>query len=234
MLGERAGKWHFWLFFIGFNLTFFPMHILGLHGMTRRIYTYPAETGWGPLNMHATLGAFTMTAGLLVFLVNVVQSLRRGAMAGDNPWNADTLEWSVTSPPPRYNFARLPSVSGRNALWEQPETNPVVDGPSTLKRETLCTTIMDAQPEHRHEFSGDSILPLFLALVAGGFFTALVFTPWSVPVAAALTALVLAFWFWRGTEQPQETHKADEYHKPRDPDAPRLALGAETVAEAQA
>src|SRR5207237_9230434 len=104
MLNESLGKWNFWTLFAGFNLTFFPMHILGLHGMTRRIYTYVAETGWGSLNFLATVGAGTMALGVLCFLINVFISRKWGALAGDNPWDAGTLEWATSSPPAPYNF----------------------------------------------------------------------------------------------------------------------------------
>src|SRR3954452_12712838 len=102
MLSERLGKWNFWILFVGFNLTFFPMHLLGLRGMTRRVYTYQAELGWGNLNMLATIGAFIIAVSVLLFLVNVVVSLRNGEVAGDNPWNAGTLEWATSSPPKGY------------------------------------------------------------------------------------------------------------------------------------
>ena len=99
------------------------MHILGLDGMPRRIYTYVAETGWGNLNMLATIGAFLMGVGvLIVFVTNVIYSLLRGPVAGDDPWGADTLEWSTTSPPPSYNFQYIPTVQGRNALWDARRT----------------------------------------------------------------------------------------------------------------
>jgi cytochrome c oxidase subunit 1 len=227
MLNETLGKWQFWLFFIGFNLTFFPMHILGLHGMPRRVYTYIPATGWGMNNLLATIGAYTMGVSVLLFLINVVRSRRHGAIAGANPWNAASLEWAPTSPPPRYNFGALPTVTGRYALWEGLEKNPVVLGLSTERRETLCTSVMDAKPEHRYEMAADSILPFLLSLVTGGFFVALMFTPWAVPAAAALWTIVLTMWFWRGTEQPMEIHKSDEYHRPRGPNEPALALGAE-------
>src|SRR5207248_440250 len=94
MMSARLGAWAFALFFTGFNLTFFPMHVLGLHGMPRRIYTYLPETGWGTLNLLATAGAFFMAAGVLVFLVDALSAVRAGAPAGGNPWVAGTLEWA--------------------------------------------------------------------------------------------------------------------------------------------
>src|SRR5205807_1263657 len=104
LLDERLGTLHFWLNFIGFNLTFFPMHFLGLMGMPRRVYTYPDLPGWGPLNLLATVGAFVLGLAMLTFGWNVVVSLRKGRLAEANPWDAWTLEWATTSPPPAHNF----------------------------------------------------------------------------------------------------------------------------------
>jgi len=118
MLSERLGKVHFWLTVIGFNLTFFVQHILGILGMPRRVYTYPDLPGWGALNMVSTIGAFVLGLSVIVFLANVVHSLRRGKVAGDNPWDAWTLEWATRSPPPTENFDRLPVVRSRRPLWD--------------------------------------------------------------------------------------------------------------------
>jgi cytochrome c oxidase subunit 1 len=109
-LGERLGKIHFWLMFLGFNLTFFPMHILGLLGMPRRYFDYPADRGWTQYNQISTLGAFMIALSILVFAVNFVVSARRKETAGDDPWGANSLEWATTSPPPVYNFLRIPTV----------------------------------------------------------------------------------------------------------------------------
>ncbi len=119
MLSERLGKLHFWATMVGFNVTFFPMHILGLEGMPRRIYTYPGDLGFNLWNLVATAGAFVITLSLLVFLYNILSSLRRGEPAGENPWDAPTLEWSIASPPPHYNFAVLPRVASRYPLWDR-------------------------------------------------------------------------------------------------------------------
>src|SRR6185295_6438416 len=100
MLGEAMGKLNFWLMFAGFNLTFFPMHLLGLDGMPRRVYTYPEAMGWHTLNLLASSGAVIIFVSMAVYLINVVVSLRRGAIAGDNPWGGGTLEWATSSPPP--------------------------------------------------------------------------------------------------------------------------------------
>ncbi|HZU05491.1 MAG TPA: cytochrome c oxidase subunit I [Chloroflexota bacterium] len=117
LLDERLGKWHFWLMLIGFNLTFAPMHWLGLNGMPRRYFTYQAGMGWDFWNLVATIGAFVIAASILVFMYNAGMSLRRGALAGNDPWDGRTLEWAIPSPPPPYNFAVIPTVRGRDAWW---------------------------------------------------------------------------------------------------------------------
>src|SRR5690606_3880335 len=118
-MSERLGKWNFWLFFIGLNLTFFPMHFLGFMGMPRRVYTYLQEMGWGDLNLLATVGAMVIVLSGVLFTVNAFRSLRSGTLAGDDPWGAAELEWGTTSPPPPYNFAHIPVVEGRYALWHR-------------------------------------------------------------------------------------------------------------------
>jgi len=197
MLSNKAGVWNFILFFVGFNLTFWPMHHLGLHGMTRRRYTYPAETGWGTLNMLATAGAFLMGLSVLVFILNVLWSRKRGKPGGSNPWDAGTLEWATTSPPPRYNFLYPPTVQGRDAVWENAPDAPVVTGLSTDKRQVLVTTTLDAAPDHRYDLAGESIWPFLLAVaVAGAFLIGGIFHPVAVPVCAVIIMAVLFVWFW--------------------------------------
>jgi len=117
LLDEGLGKAHFWLFFLGFNLTFGPMHLLGLWGMPRRQYTYPPGLGWDFLNAFESAAAFLMALGTLVFLVNAVFSLLKGKPAGDDPWDGRTLEWMVPTPPPAYNFAQIPVVGARDEFW---------------------------------------------------------------------------------------------------------------------
>jgi cytochrome c oxidase subunit I+III len=197
LLSERAGKWNFWLFFIGMNVTFFPMHILGLMGMPRRIYTYLPEMGWGPLNSLVSFGAVIIVASVCVFLGNVFYSLRRGIPAGDNPWNAPTLEWATTSPPPSYNHLFIPVVEGRDPLWDTPPDElSVVTGLRTDRHEGLVTSIMDAIPEHRYEFREPTIIPLLLAIFGGGSIVIAIFTPWGVTVGGIFSAILLACWFW--------------------------------------
>ncbi len=118
MLSERLGRIHFWLTFIGFNLTFMVQHILGMLGMPRRVFTYPDLPWWGSLNMVSTIGAFTLLAAMLIFAWNLIVSLRSGEIAGDNPWEAWTLEWATSSPPSVENFISVPPVRGRRPLWD--------------------------------------------------------------------------------------------------------------------
>jgi cytochrome c oxidase subunit I len=116
LLGEKMGKLNFWLVFIGFNVTFFPHHMLGLLGMPRRVFTYRDDGLWEGYNLVSTIGSFVMALGILVFFVNVVRTRRRGRRAGSDPWVADTLEWYATSPPPPHNFDRVPYVTSARPL----------------------------------------------------------------------------------------------------------------------
>jgi heme/copper-type cytochrome/quinol oxidase subunit 1 len=118
MLDERLGKWHFWLLIVGFNITFFPMHFLGVMGMVRRIYTYPDLPGWSQLNAVASLGAAIQAAAVIVFLANLCISSWKNVRAGDNPWDAFTLEWSTTSPPPELNFDKLPPIRSERPTFD--------------------------------------------------------------------------------------------------------------------
>jgi cytochrome c oxidase subunit I+III len=202
LMSERLGRWNFWLFFIGFNVAFFPMHLLGLKGMPRRVYTYREGLGWDTLNAVSTLGAIVIAASMLLFLVNVWRSRRHGEPAGDNPWRAATLEWATTSPPVAGNFIAPPVVHGREPLWE-PVREPLrVHGLAIDTRETLVTTVVDAEPDHRLTFPMPSVWPFVGAVATTVLFIGSIFTPWAmvwgmVPVAIALTA-----WFW---PKPRET-----------------------------
>jgi cytochrome c oxidase subunit 1 len=119
MYSEKLGKWHFWLMFLGFNLTFAPMHWLGLQGMVRRTWQYAADMNLGPWNMVVTIGAFIIAGSILIFMWNWVVSKRRGTEAGIDPWDARTLEWTIPSPPPEYNFAEIPTVTSLDDFWHR-------------------------------------------------------------------------------------------------------------------
>jgi cytochrome c oxidase subunit 1 len=220
MLSERAGRWTFALMFIGFNLVFFPMHKLGLSGMPRRVYTYLPESGWGTLNLIASIGASILAAGVLVFVINFLWARRAGALAGDNPWAADTLEWRTTSPPQPYNFHNIPVVQGRYALWEATPDAPVVRGLSTSKRETLVTSVLDAEPELRFDIPGPSIYPFLVALATAETFIVGIFTPWAFLVGAILTAAALTAWFFGDPNyENRPARETPEKEKPLPPPA---------------
>ncbi|HEX5575145.1 MAG TPA: cytochrome c oxidase subunit I [Gemmatimonadales bacterium] len=201
LLDERLGRWSFWLLFIGVNLTFFPMHWLGLQGMPRRIYTYLPETGWTAMNQLATAGAVIVVVGVLLTLINVFVSLRNGALAGADPWEADTLEWATSSPPPPYNFAHIPVVEGRSPLWEQSGDLPVVSGLRTDVRDVLVTTMLDARPDSKHRHPLPSIWPFLAAVATTILWVTLIFTPWGAVIGTPLLLLTLLGWGWpRGKE----------------------------------
>ena len=209
MLGETLGKWHFWLFFVGVNLTFFPMHFLGMMGMPRRVYTYLEGTGWGELNLLASLGAAIIASSVLVFLANVISSQRRGRLAGDNPWDSDTLEWATTSPPPPYNFDHLPVVDGRAPVWTWPLERPVVTGLRSDRPEILLTTTLDAVPDARGDLPGPTLWPLGMAVALAVAFIVSIFTPWGLVLGMSLGLVAYAGWAWpRG--DAEEEHHAEE------------------------
>jgi cytochrome c oxidase subunit 1 len=205
MLSERLGRWNFWLAFIGFNLAFFPMHISGLMGMPRRVYTYQPEMGWGTLNLLSSIGALVLFASFAVFLFNVIASRRNGVPAGDNPWGAGTLEWATTSPPPPQNFSRIPFVTNREPLWAEPEALPVVTGLEVDKRELIVSTATEARADLRESSPSPSIWPFLAAIATTIAFMGSIFTPWAVIWGGALVAIPLIGWFWpKGTEEDEE------------------------------
>ncbi|MDR6536559.1 cbb3-type cytochrome c oxidase subunit I [Variovorax soli] len=195
LLDERLGRWHFALLFVGFNTAFFPMHLLGLQGMVRRIWTYPEGMGWDRLNLLSTIGAWIIALGTAVFLVNLVRSLRSGVLAGRNPWNAGTLEWHAASPPPPHNFDSLPVVHGKEPLWDARGPGGV-SGLAADARELLITRTVDARPEGRYLFPSPSIWPFATALATTVLFIASVFTPWGAVWGAVPLLLATVAWFW--------------------------------------
>jgi cytochrome c oxidase subunit 1 len=196
MMSETLGRWVFGLIFIGFNLTFFPMHILGLQGMPRRIYTYQPEMPWGGLNMFVSLSAIILAAGFLLFFVDAIRSARAGPVATANPWGAATLEWAASSPPPPYNFARLPVVGSREPLWEEIAAIPVAAGLRVDRRELLITSVVEGIPEARESSVGNSIWPLWAALATTVTLVWSIFSPWAVVWGSIPVAVSLIGWFW--------------------------------------
>jgi cytochrome c oxidase subunit 1/cytochrome c oxidase subunit I+III len=203
MLDERLGRASFWLLFIGFNVAFFPMHVAGLLGMPRRVYTYSAASGLMPENLTSTIGAYLFALGLLATLWNVVRSRRHGAPAGANPWGASTLEWLATSPPEHYNFAHIPVVHSREPLWDGGVTlGPAYD----TARLTPRTSSLDADLETTIEMPTENLWSVVICLTllgaAGG-----VLVRWSVfaSICAALTLWCMARWMWPTTRRVLET-----------------------------
>jgi hypothetical protein len=160
---EGAGKAHFWLTMVGMNLTFFPMHFVGMLGMPRRTFTYGENLGFDAYNMVETVGAFIIAVGTLIFAVNLVVSWKRGAVAGPNPWGAATLEWSMPSPPPVYNFAAIPIVHSRMPLWEGDPTKEGGIPHGKVEEDTEQLTIAGAQigemrnPDDRNKMSAHDL-----------------------------------------------------------------------------
>jgi len=196
LLNETVAKIGFWFLFIGFNLTFFPMHILGLRGMPRRIYTYNGEMGWDPYNLMATLGAYTIAVGGLMYILNVVSSLKSDRVAGDNPWDAGTLEWATTSPPRNYNFVHIPVVDSRYPLWDPAEKRGVATGLRADRREVVVTTFMDADPEYRLVLPGPSVWPFLTALGSSIGLFGSIFAFRYYYLALLLAFIGLLGWFW--------------------------------------
>ncbi|HET7589688.1 MAG TPA: cytochrome c oxidase subunit I [Solirubrobacterales bacterium] len=195
MYNEAWGKASFWLTFVGTNVTFFPMHILGLDGMPRRNYTYGPEMGWTGLNLIETLGSYLLALGLLAVFVNLAVSLFKGEKAGNDPFGGDTLEWSTTSPPPEYNYAVIPKVSSPYAMWDtedrEEDARNLERGRKTLERghETAASTAVDADWDEILEMPSNSAWPPLVALAMAGVFAMILLQQW---VGAAILVAVLA------------------------------------------
>jgi cytochrome c oxidase subunit 1 len=147
LMSERIGNWHFWLNLIGFNLTFFPMHFSGLLGMPRRIYTYDANQGWDAFNMMSTVGTYLLVVSTAIFVWNFLRSRTRGEVAGNDPWGGSTLEWSIPSPVPEYNFAQIPEVTSRYPLWDLKEPTRTA-GIDHSHADAMAITDAHAVPVH--------------------------------------------------------------------------------------
>jgi cytochrome c oxidase subunit I+III len=209
MLSEKLGHASFWLFFTGFNLTFFPMHIVGLFGMPRRVYTYPAGMGWDGYNLAETIGAFMLAGGIFLVVVNMVASRFLGAPAGPDPWGGDTLEWATTSPPPHFNFAVLPTVRSQHPNWDRADRAAdqarLERGELVLAEghETPATTVLDGELDEILEMPSESPWPLVLALTLAGLFTMLLLSHYVVAgIFVGLAGLAVASWH---RTEPQES-----------------------------
>jgi cytochrome c oxidase subunit 1 len=207
MLNETVGKWNFWTFIIFFNITFMPMHWTGLLGMPRRVYTYGVDLGVTELNQISTVGALGLGFSVLLFVINIFTSLRFGEIAPDDPWDGATLEWSIPSPPPIYNFARIPTVHSRDAWWamKHPESmhldpidvTPLANGPAhatETAHQIVAVGAPEAAPPVIH-IPSPSYWPLFCALglatMASGLLLADSFGPTTIPLFAIAGLLLL-------------------------------------------
>jgi cytochrome c oxidase subunit I+III len=206
-LDERFGRWNFWIMFAFFNITFFPMHVAGLLGMPRRVYTYPAGLGWEAPNLVSTVGAGGFAIGVLLFLVNVAWSARRGRAAGPDPWGGDTLEWIESSPPPSAQFPRVPVVRSRHPLWEQPDVEPhdpatsrllaALDEAPTRWRGGLVVSPGAARPVAIVHLPAATIFPFVLSVGFTFLFAAaLVDGVWLAGLGVLVSVVGVTGWFW--------------------------------------
>jgi cytochrome c oxidase subunit I len=202
MMDEALGRWVFGFMFVGFNLAFLPMHWLGLAGMPRRVYSYPAGMGFSTANLIVTIGAFLFAIGLLLFFINVWRGARTGRIAGPNPWDGPTLEWAIASPPPVYNFAIIPLVASRHPLWEDrlgdtEERSRLAEGYLLdCGKETLAVTPLDGEPDVILKMPGDSWLPFALSVALIALFIGLLVHSILLSAIGAVASLViLTLWF---------------------------------------
>lgn len=241
LASERWGKVSFWSMLVGFNAGFFPMHVLGLLGMPRRVYTYHEGLGWEALNLLATVGVFLFGAGVLVSILNWVVSRHRGPPAPQNPWSSDSLEWATTSPPPEYNFAAVPLVEGRHPIWDVPEgrlrTLTAVRGrdvvtPEHPEHETPGTTVLDADRLELLPMPAPTAWPFVLALGTTVVFVGVLVESLLLGTVGTLLALLaIVVWTWRADEDhepPGEDHRPPGGRRDGEPGAgPPAAEGSD-------
>jgi cytochrome c oxidase subunit I+III len=238
LLDETLGKIQFWLFFIGFNVTFFPMHIVGMLGMPRRVYTYPAGIGWESYNLISTIGAFMIATSVAIFLFNLIRSARTGTPIGENPWEADSLEWNTSSPPVPHNFSVLPIVHSRHPLWEQKELHKGEEATERLVqalarwpttwRAAMVTSTLEGRPLEIFRVANPSIWPFVSAV---GLIIVFGSEIWSLRWLAGIGALIfigsLVGWHW---PTPAPTGKAEEQAFAREHGILVQTSGSRTVA----
>jgi cytochrome c oxidase subunit I+III len=194
MLDDKLGIIQWILFLVGTLIAFISMFMLGLSGMTRRVYTYSESTNWGNLNYITSLGAWMIGLSFLIFLVNLIKSMRKVPSAPDNPFGASGLEWALSSPPPSYAFARIPVVTDRTPLWTHKEGLDVISGLRVDEREILVTSALETEPEMREHGPEPTLWPLICAIVTSLALIGSIYTPWTV--AWAILPLTLAFIGW--------------------------------------
>ncbi len=210
-LSERLGRWTFWLMFIGFNVAFFPMHLAGLMGMPRRVYTYPAGLGLDIFNLISTIGAFTLAAGILVFLIDVMRNFRPTlSQSAGNVWNAATLEWLNNE---AFAARSIPYITSRDPLWDQPGLKEDVNagryylpGALTDRRETIITSPIEAAPQYLARLPGPGWTPVLAAVFTAAFF--LLLTVKFVTLAAicaVLAVIIILAWMWDSDPEPVAT-----------------------------
>ncbi|WP_222129963.1 cytochrome c oxidase subunit I [Bordetella genomosp. 13] len=203
---EHAGRCAFWLIFVGFNLTFLPMHLTGLLGMPRRMHAYPGELGWDLPNLLSSVGGFMQAIGFAVFLVDMLLHARIGPVAPRNHWRAGTLEWAMPTPTPAYNIGSIPSVHGREPLWDAPDLGAELAGgrhwlgtPAPGRRQTLSVDVLSGRPESVAELPGPTWAPLHAGLATALFFLCILFKAYALAlVGAAIALAVFLAWAWRG------------------------------------
>ncbi len=217
LLSDRLGKWAFWLIFSGFNLTFLPMHLTGLRGMPRRVYTYPTGLGWDWLNLISTLGAFVVAAGFAVFVLDLLRPKSGQPQIPRNPWNAGTLEWSHDIPEEAWGVRSIPHVTTRYPLWDQPQMVARMDAgryylPDApgARRETLVTSVIDAEPVQVQRVTGPTWITHLAAGFTGGAFIFPTFhIYWPAILCGAAAVGCILWWLWTATARPPETETRD-------------------------
>jgi cytochrome c oxidase subunit I+III len=234
LLNERLGRWNFWLMFVFFNVAFFPMHISGLLGMPRRVYTYPAGLGLETLNLISTVGAFGFAIGVGLLLVNVFWSRKHGEPAGHNPWRGDTLEWSEPSPPPDAQFVTIPVVRSRHPLWEQSDLAPHqprlerqmedLDARPARWRGAVVVSVLDGEPLAIAHMPGPTYAPFtmavaFLALFAGALIED------SRLLLGGLAIAFVALFLWFRPQRSEELALEELGNRENDPERLPLAMG---------
>jgi cytochrome c oxidase subunit I len=217
VLSRAYGIWSFWLTFIGFNVTFLPMHLTGLLGMPRRVFTYGAERGWDLLNLVSTVGAFIFAAGFLLFVWDCVRSKGKQPNVKRNVWNAGTLEWAGRVPADDWGLRSIPLINNRYPLWDDPKLLETIDSGKGLladakegRRETLVTSVLDAEPVQVLRVGTPTWLPMLAAIGLGGTFIFPVWKLWWPTLGSGLFFLgVVLYWLWTGTAEIPEKQTKD-------------------------